>query len=44
MLIFLDILEPRGSSREVIKNLGSGAAAPFWVGVGSLHSLLVLTL
>jgi len=44
VLILLNVLEPRGSGREVLKNLGSWAASPFWVGVGGLHSLLVLTL
>jgi hypothetical protein len=44
VLILLNILEPRGSGREVLKNLGSRAASPFWIGVGGLHSLLILTL
>jgi hypothetical protein len=44
LLILLDVLEPRGSGREVSQNIRAGAAMPFWVGVRGLYRRLVFVL
>lgn len=44
LLVLLDILMPSGPRRKILQNIGFGAPVPFWVGVRSLHSLLVFTL
>src|SRR5580704_8093812 len=44
LLILLNVLEPRGSGREVSQNSRAGAAMPFCVGVRGLHRRLVFAL
>jgi len=44
LLILLDVLEPRGSGREVPQNIRAGAATPFWVGMRGLYRRLVFVL
>jgi hypothetical protein len=44
LLVVFAVLEKGRSAREIPQNLGLRTAAPFGVGVRSLHSLLVFTL
>jgi hypothetical protein len=44
LLVLLDVLESRGSGCEVPQNFRSGAIVPFWIGVRSLHRVLICTL
>jgi hypothetical protein len=44
LAVFFDILVSSGPRRKILEDIGFGAPAPFWVGVRSLHSLVVFAL